>query len=122
MAGFNHCVFVGRVGRTPEERTINEGVKVCHFSLAIDEGKDKDPLWFTIVAWRKLAEQVKSYVKKGDPVLVAGKLSVRKYTDKQSVERTAVEVVAQEIRFLSAKPATKAEEPPPPTEPDGQAA
>ena len=52
MASFNHIVVVGNVGRDPEERTVKE-VKVCTFSLAVDEGKDKEPLWLTIVAWRK---------------------------------------------------------------------
>lgn len=72
--------------------------------------KDKEPLWLTIVAWRKLAEQVKTYVKKGTPVLVAGRLSIRKYTDKTGTERQAVEVIAQDIRFLGAKPESQAAE------------
>ncbi len=108
MKSFNQLTAVGHVGREPQERTVNEDVKVSSFSLAIDEGKDKEPLWLTVVAWRKLAEQVKTYVKKGDLVLVSGKLSVRSYTDKQNVERTAVEVIASDIRFLSGKSAQEA--------------
>ncbi len=44
MSSFNQVVFVGNAGRDPEERTINGDVKVCNFSLAVDEGKDKEPL------------------------------------------------------------------------------
>jgi single-strand DNA-binding protein len=111
MKSFNHVVLVGNVGREPTLRTVttekDEEVKVCQFSLAVDAGKDKDnTLWLSVVAWRKLAEQVKTYVHKGDLVLVEGKLSVRAYTDHDSRERTAVEVIAGDIRFLQAKQAT----------------
>jgi single-strand DNA-binding protein len=107
MKSFNHVVLVGNVGREPTMRTVttekDEEVTVCQFSLAVDAGKDKDTLWLSVVAWRKLAEQVKHYVHKGDLVLVEGKLSVRAYTDNDSRERTAVEVIAGDVRFLQAK-------------------
>jgi single-strand DNA-binding protein len=117
MAACNHVTFVGNVGRDLEERTVGDNMKVCTFSLAVDEGKDKEPLWLTLVGWRKLAEQVKTYVKKGTPVLVAGRLSIRKYMDKQQVERQAVEVIASDIRFLGAKPETQRQEEPAAPEP-----
>jgi single-strand DNA-binding protein len=91
---------------------------VCQFSLAVDEGKDKETLWLSVVAWRRLAEQVKTYVHKGDLVLVEGKLSVRPYTDNESRERTAVEVIASDIRFLQAKQATHETTNAHPTEPE----
>src|SRR3954447_17229681 len=103
MRSFNHVVFIGNVGKDPEERTVNGDVKVCDFSLAVDNGKDEEPLWLSVSAWRKLAEQVKTYVHKGDALLVSGKLSVRKYTDKSNVERTSVEVTADDILFLTPK-------------------
>src|SRR3954470_16996677 len=103
MRSFNHVVFIGNVGRDPEERTVNGDVKVCDFSLAVDAGKDQEPLWLSVSAWRKLAELAKTYVHKGDALLVSGKLSVRKYTDKSDVERTAVEVTADDIVFLTPK-------------------
>jgi single-strand DNA-binding protein len=109
MKSFNHVVLVGNVGREPTLRTVtteeNEEVKMCQFSLAVDAGKDKETLWLSVVAWRRLAEQVKTYVHTGDLVLVEGKLSVRAYTDNDSRERTAVEVIAGDVRFLQAKQA-----------------
>jgi single-strand DNA-binding protein len=123
MKSFNHVVLVGNVGKEPVERTVttekDEAVKVCQFSLAVDAGKDKETLWLSVVAWRRLAEQVKTYVHTGDLVLVEGKLSVHSYTDNTSVERTAVEVIASDIRFLQAKQATHetALEHPTPSEP-----
>jgi single-strand DNA-binding protein len=118
MKSFNHVVLIGNVGKEPVERTVttekNEAVKVCQFSLAVDEGKDKDnTLWLSVVAWRRLAEQVKRYVHTGDLVLVEGKLSVRAYTDNESRERTAVEVIASDIRFLQAKHETPIKHPTP---------
>ncbi len=110
MKSFNQVTFVGHVGQEPQERTINkdnEEVKVCDFSLAVDEGRDKDPLWLSIVTWQKLAEQVKTFVHKGDLVLVSGKLHTRTYTDKTNVERTAVEVTADLISCLGPKEGTK---------------
>jgi single-strand DNA-binding protein len=103
-------MFVGHVGKEPVVRVVKvenkEDVNVCHFSLAVDEGKEKDPLWLSIVAWRTLADQVKSYVYTGDLLLVTGKLSIRTYSDKENIQRTAVEVIATDIRFLHAKKET----------------
>src|SRR5437763_7377082 len=103
MAGFNHCVFVGRVGKDPELKQTNEGVSYCRFRLAVDQGKD-EPLWLSVVAWRSLATQVEKYVKKGSLVLVSGRLSVDTYTDKQNQKQTGVEIVALDVRFLDQKP------------------
>ena len=102
MAGFNQCVFVGRVGLVPELKQTKEGVSYCRLRLAVDQGKNKT-LWLSVVAWRKLAEQVSVYVNKGSLVLVSGRLSVDTYTDKQNQEKTGVEIVASEVRFLDKK-------------------
>jgi single-strand DNA-binding protein len=103
MAGFNHCVFVGRVGINPELRQTNEGVSYCRFRLAVDQAKE-EPLWLSVVAWRSLATQVEKYVNKGSQVLVSGRLSVDTYTDKENRKQTGVEIVAQDVRFLDPKP------------------
>src|SRR5437588_6975255 len=109
MASFNLCTFIGRVGTDPEQHESQEGVQVSRFRLAIDApSKEKETLWLTIVSFKKLAELVASYVKKGALVLVSGRLSLRSYTDKQNAERTAIEILAQEVVFLS--PKAKAEE------------
>src|SRR5512142_2394296 len=125
MAGFNHVVMVGRVGIDPQLNQTNEGVSYCRFRLAVDQGKE-EPMWLSVVAWRSLATQVEQYVKKGSLVLVAGRLSVDTYTDKQNQKQTGVEIVALEVRFLDQKPKTgteeQAKEPSTETATDGQAA
>lgn len=103
MAGFNHCVFVGRVGRDPELRQTSEGVSYCRFRLAVDQGTD-EPMWLSVVTWRSVATQVEKYVKKGSLVLVSGRLLVDTYTDKENHKQTGVEIVALEVRFLDQKP------------------
>jgi single-strand DNA-binding protein len=102
MAGFNQCVFVGRVGVDPQLNQTNESISYCRFRLAVDQGKNKT-LWLSVVAWRTLATQVEKYVKKGSLVLVSGKLSVDTYTDKQNQEKTGVEIVASDVRFVDKK-------------------
>jgi single-strand DNA-binding protein len=125
MAGFNHCVFVGRVGIDPELRETNEGVSYCRFRLAVDQGKD-EPLWLSVVAWRSLATQVEKYVRKGSQVLVSGRLSVDTYMDKENHKQTGVEIVALDVRFLDQKPKEdkqpQTEQPSADTAADGQAA
>ncbi len=103
MASFNLCTFIGRVGTEPEQHESQEGTLVSRFRLAIDTGKDKDTLWLTIVSFKKLAELVGSYVKKGALVLVNGRLSLRPSTDKQNLEKTAIEILANDVIFLTPK-------------------
>ena len=99
---------MGRVGIDPQLRETNEGVSYCRFRLAVDQGKE-EPLWLSVVTWRKLAEQVSVYVDKGSLLLVSGRLSVDTYTDKQNQKQTGVEIVALDVRFLDQKPKTGTE-------------
>src|SRR5712692_388205 len=104
MASFTACTFIGKVGTDPEQHESQDGIQVSRFRLAIDApSKEKETLWLTIVSFKKLAELVSSYVKKGALVLVSGRLSVRTYTDKQNLERTAVEILANDVVFLTPK-------------------
>lgn len=126
MISFNQCVFVGNVGTVPELKKTKDDVSVCRFRLAVQdyasksaEGEKKEPLWLTVNAWRSLAEQVSTYVKKGSLVLVSGRLAVHTYTDKTNVERTEVEVIASEVRFLDQKPQTPEQTQEPQEEPAG---
>ncbi len=124
MAGFNHVVMVGRVGVEPQLNQTNEGVSYCRFRLAVDQGKE-EPMWLSVVAWRQLATQVERFVKKGSLVLIAGRLSVDTYTDKQNQKQTGVEIVALDVRFLDQKPKAGTErqaEQPSSEAPDGKAA
>jgi len=114
---YNFCMFVGNAGRAPEIRTTNDGMTVASFSLAVSTWnrevggvtnakakatKEGEPIWLRIVAFGKLAETVEKFVRKGSHVLVAGRLSVREYTNKEGKEKTAVEIIAQSIEVQHA--------------------
>jgi len=111
MMSFKSVTFVGNVGRGPEIRSTNEGTLVINFPLAVDMymGKDDDGkaktelMWMTVSVWKHLAETTAKIVKKGSLVLVSGELLIRKYTDKNKVEKTRVEVRADRIKLLDNK-------------------
>ncbi|MBN8677729.1 MAG: single-stranded DNA-binding protein [Chitinophagales bacterium] len=102
----NKVTLIGNLGGDPEIRTLENGTPVGRFSLATNESyKDKDGNWQTltewhnIVVWRELAERAKS-LKKGSTVYVEGKISYRKYTDKDGVEKSLTDIVANLFRLL----------------------
>lgn len=103
----NKVLLIGNLGRDPEVRRLESGVAVAKFSLATNESyKDKSGEWQTltewhnIIAWRGLAERVERELKKGKLAYVEGKLTHRKYQDKDGNERYTTEVVANVVRLL----------------------
>ncbi len=101
MISFNQVTFAGNVGKESEVHTTETGKTYTRFSLAVDSfAKDEAPMWLTVTAWGKLAEQVSKLVKKGSLVLVSGRLAVRTYSDKEGKERTSVDVIAHTVEVL----------------------
>jgi single-strand DNA-binding protein len=104
MATLNQVLFIGRLGKDPDEiKVTSEGKAYIQFSLAVDQGKNQT-MWLQVTAWEKHAEAVEKYARKGTPVFVQGKLQIRTYKDKQQVERTSVEVNATNVQILEKKP------------------
>lgn len=108
---YQQITLVGNLGNDPEMRYTPTGVPVAHFSLAVSkswttqEGQRQDKtMWFRVTTWRKQAETVSQYLTKGSKVLVVGELEeARAYTDRDGNLRTALEVTAQTVRFLSGR-------------------
>jgi len=103
----NKVFLIGNLGRDPEVRHIDGGSVVANFSLATNENyKDKSgewqkiTEWHDIVAWGNLAEYAEKWLKKGSLIFVEGKLTHRKYQDKEGVERYKTEVKAVSIRMM----------------------
>ncbi len=103
----NKVTFIGNLGRDPELRKLDSGVSVATFSIATNENyKDKEGNWQTntewhnIVCWRGLADMVEARYKKGHLAYVEGKLTHRKYQDKDGNDRYVTEVVASTCRLL----------------------
>jgi single-strand DNA-binding protein len=106
----NKIMLIGNLGRDPEMNYTPDGTAVAKFSVAVRRvgksatGERQDEAdWFNIVAWRQLAETCSTYLKKGHKVFIEGRLIIRKYTDKNGIERTAIEVMATDLEFLTPK-------------------
>jgi len=106
----NKIMLIGNLGRDPEMNYTPSGLAVAKFSLAVNRTtksatgeRQEETEWFNIVAWKQLAETCSTYLKKGQKVFIEGRLTTRKYTDKTGVERTAIEVIASDLEFLTPK-------------------
>ena len=84
--GINQCNFGGYIGKDPEVTTTDSGITRAAFSIAVTEKwKDKSGTpkehteWIAVQAWRKQAELIGEYFKKGDPIFITGKYKTREY-------------------------------------------
>src|ERR687896_453565 len=102
MVSFNRVVLAGNLTRDPELRFTQSGTPVCGFGLAVNRvfSKNDEVDFFNISAWRDLGERVANYTKKGDPVLVEGRLQYRTWEAQDGSKRSAVDVVADNVQFL----------------------
>ena len=104
----NNCIFQGRLAADPEMRTTQSGLTVASFRMAVDRdnvGQDgrRATDWLNFVAWRKTAEFVCQYFRKGSTALVECQCQTRSYEDKNGQKRTATEFVVQKIHFCGPK-------------------
>lgn len=106
----NKIMLIGNLGKDPDFNVTPDGTPVAKFSLAVSRsykgrnGEKKDETeWFNLIAWRQLAEICEKYLHKGSKIYAEGRLSTRKYTDKNGVERTAVEVTLNDMKMLDTK-------------------
>jgi single-strand DNA-binding protein len=110
MSGVNKVILVGRLGKEPEVRNLDNGAIVANFSIATSESyKDKTTgekkevtEWHNIVLWRGLAEIAQKYVHKGDLVYIEGKLRTRSW-EKDGVTRYTTEIVADNMTMLGSR-------------------
>lgn len=104
----NVVAIMGRLVADPELRTTTQGQSVCSFRIACDrsyvpQGQERQADFIDIVAWRQQADFVCRYFQKGSMIAIDGSLQTRNYQDKNGNNRTAVEVVANNISFAGAK-------------------
>jgi single-strand DNA-binding protein len=102
VVSFNRVILAGNLTRDPELRFTQSGTPVCGFGLAVNRvfSKNDEVDFFDISAWRDLGERVANYKKKGDPVLVEGRLQYRTWEAQDGSKRSAVDVVADRVEFL----------------------
>src|SRR5215216_480341 len=103
MVSFNRVVLAGNLTRDPELRFTQGGVPVTNFSIALNRVRSKSEAvdFFNVSCWRELGERVANYKKKGDPIVVEGHLQYRTWQTLEGTKRSAVEVVANNVQFLS---------------------
>jgi len=108
----NKIMLIGNLGKEPEMNYTPSGIALTKFSLAVNRvtkaatgEKQEETEWFNIIAWRQLAETCNTYLHKGSKVYIEGRLSQRKYTDKNGIDRWMVEVIANDMEMLTPKSA-----------------
>ena len=104
---FNLVVLTGRLTADPELKTTPNGISVTSFSIAVDRryrsGEERQTDFINIVAWRTSAEFICKYFKKGNLIGIEGSIQPRRYQDKNGNNRTAFEVVANNVQFVESK-------------------
>ncbi|BCG49675.1 single-stranded DNA-binding protein [Candidatus Profftella armatura (Diaphorina cf. continua)] len=108
MASVNKVIIIGNLGHDPETRYMSNGDAVTNVSIATTENwKDKNSgekreltEWHRITFYRKLAQIVKQYLKKGSQIYIEGRLQTRKWTNKEGVEKYVTEVIADNMQML----------------------
>ena len=103
----NRCEFIGRLGKDPEVRYTADSNAICNFSIAVGyKSKDKETTeWVRITAFGKLAGICADYLKKGSQVFIAGRMTTRKWQNKDGVDQYTTEVVADQMQMLGGRPA-----------------
>ena len=109
--GVNKVILIGNLGQDPEMRSFPNGDAVCNIRVATSETwKDKNTgenqektEWHTVVAFRRLAEIMGQYLKKGSKVYIEGKLRTRKWQDQQGQDRYSTEIIADEMQMLDSR-------------------
>ena len=109
----NRCMISGNLGREPELRQTQGGTQVLTFSLAVSDRKrnpqsgewEEVTNWIPCVVFGNRAESLSRFLSKGTKCAVEGKLRQSSYKDKSGQNRSKIEVIVDEVEFLSASKA-----------------
>ncbi len=106
----NHIIIHGRMTKDPELKRTQGGVTVTSFTVACDrdyskEAGKRETDFIDVTAWRQTAEFINQYFRKGQEIIVTGRLQSRSWTDNQNNKRTAWEVQADRVDFCGKKDA-----------------
>ena len=109
--GVNKVILIGNLGQDPEVKYMPNGNAVANITVATSESwKDKNTgeqvdktEWHRVVFFRRLAEIVGEYLKKGSKIYIEGKLQTRKWQDKNGADHWTTEVIASEMQMLDSR-------------------
>ena len=103
----NKVIIMGNISNEVELKQTQSGTSVCSFNVAVNRfSKEPDAKkvdFFTVVAWQGKAEFVSRYFKKGQAIVVCGRLENREWSDKQGNKRISTEIIAEEISFAGGR-------------------
>ena len=110
----NKVILVGNLGRDPEVRHLESGGMVARFSVATNENRrdksgqwQKYTEWHDVTAWGVLAERISQQLHKGSLVYIEGKITHRKWQDREGRDRYSTDIVAIVIRSLDRREGQK---------------
>ncbi len=106
MRSINKVILIGNATRDAELRHTQSGKPVSNLRLATNRtvhGQEATQ-FHTVICWDTLAETTATYVKKGDPLYVEGRLEYRSFQDEEGKERGVCEIIASDVGFLSRRP------------------
>ena len=111
MAGVNLVIILGNLGNDPEMRYMPNGEPVANISIATSEtwndkntGEKREKTeWHRVVAYRRTAEIIGQYTRKGSKLYVEGKLQTRKWSDQNGVDRYTTEIIADSVQLLDSR-------------------
>ena len=105
----NRIILTGNLTRDPELRSTGSGMSVCSLRIATNtrrknnqtgDWEDK-PNYFNVTIWGRQGENAAQYLSKGRPVAIDGRLEWREYQDKDGNKREAIDIIADNVQFLS---------------------
>ena len=104
----NRLFAIGNLVRDPETITTQDGKTVCNFTIAVNRRQrngqgQQEADFFHVAVWGAMADPCQKYLAKGRKVAVTGPVSVRTYTAQDGAARANLEVLAQDVEFLSPK-------------------
>ncbi len=106
----NKVILVGRLGKDPETRYMPNGEAVTNCTLATSENwkdkageKQEKTEWHNLTFYRRLAEVAGEYLKKGSMIYVEGKITTRKWQDKEGKDRYTTDIIVGEMQMLGSK-------------------
>ncbi len=111
MAGVNKVILIGNLGNDPDMRYMPNGEPVANISIATSEtwndkntGEKREKTeWHRVVAYRRIAEVIGQYTRKGSKLYVEGRLQTRKWTDQSGQQRYTTEIIADNIQMLDSR-------------------
>ena len=100
----NRVFMIGNLTKDPEVTTTSNDLVNCKFTLAVSRRYgSKDTDFFSVICWRAMAENCGKYLRKGSKVGICGSIQNKNYETSDGQKRYSVEIVADEVQFLSTK-------------------